>query len=189
MGTQVLRSQDCLKSPLNSKPMRGLHHTPPRPGGRRKRRQNVDVVAPSAKFPNLVMGQVTILKRGEDLKTEPVKSDRPAVVQMKKSVVSGDVVKPEVEEKKVNLGAEDAVLCSTERLGPEPEMVPKQIRITETKSVGAVELVYAGSGFVTSPAPSALPLPAFFTRGCQKSVNNDRATKDLRRLLGLDIIQ
>ncbi|XP_068649206.1 uncharacterized protein [Aristolochia californica] len=169
--------------------MPGLHQGPPGPRARKKRRQNGDVGAHAVKFPNLVMGQVTILKRGEDLKMRPAKPDLPVDVHEKKSMLAVEEKKPKVEEKKHKFEHKDAVLCFTERLGPEPVMVTKQIRISEPKSVGAVELVYAGSGFVTSPAPSALPLPAFFTRDCQKSVNNDQATKDLRRLLGLDLIR
>uniref|UniRef100_A0A7N0V5G4 Uncharacterized protein n=1 Tax=Kalanchoe fedtschenkoi TaxID=63787 RepID=A0A7N0V5G4_KALFE len=45
--------------------------------------------------------------------------------------------------------------------------------------------VYAGSGFLSTspPPPSSLPLPSFSTR---KSVVDDSATRDLRRLLRLE---
>ncbi|KAK9269001.1 hypothetical protein L1049_000769 [Liquidambar formosana] len=108
------------------------------------------------KFPakNLVMEQVTILKRGEGLK--PAKT-----------------VRFEDEE--------DLVLCSTDRLGPDPETVQKQIRVSDYKTVGGV---YAGSAFFASPPPSSVPFPAFFA----KKEKNETATSDLRRLLRLDII-
>lgn len=112
-----------------------------------------------AKFPakDLVMGQVKILKRGEKL-TPPA--------QDKDGRVFGD---------------EDLVLCSTDRLGPDPETVQKEIRVSDLK---VVDGLYAGSAaFLASPSPSSLPFPAFFAR----KENNDAATSDLRRLLRLDL--
>ncbi|KAK7840081.1 hypothetical protein CFP56_017184 [Quercus suber] len=53
---------------------------------------------------------------------------------------------------------------------------PKQIRVAE---FNAVDGIYAGSAFVTSPPPSSLPVPGFLGK-------NGPATSDLRRLLGLD---
>ncbi|KAJ4959338.1 hypothetical protein NE237_026449 [Protea cynaroides] len=109
------------------------------------------------------MGQVTILKRGEVLKAT---EDRvPCVAE---------------EKAKIN---ELSVLYSMGRLGPEPEMVPKQIGLTDLKSVDGV---FAGSAFLTSPPPSSLPLPGFFTKKVVPS-KNDVATTDLRRLLRLDL--
>lgn len=111
---------------------------------------------------NLVMGQVKILKRGEELAkttTEPVKN---------------------IAEKR-----EDPDLGSTERLGPDPESVPIQIRLTELKD--RVAPFYAGSAFITSPPPSSLPLPAFFTKKTV-TVSHGDATTDLRRILKLDAL-
>ncbi|XP_021859260.2 anther-specific proline-rich protein APG [Spinacia oleracea] len=46
---------------------------------------------------------------------------------------------------------------------------------------------YAGSAFVTSPPPSELPLPAFFTkRSSGKFHNNEIAACELRRVLKLE---
>lgn len=118
------------------------------------------------RFPSkdLVMGQVKILKRGEELK--PRKDGQSGVVG---------------NDRKVRFeGEDDLVLCSTDRLGPEPETVQKQIRVSDFK---VVDGVYAGSAFFVSPPPSSLPFPAFFS----KNGINDAATSCLRRLLRLDL--
>ncbi|XAR66800.1 hypothetical protein NMG60_11013139 [Bertholletia excelsa] len=108
---------------------------------------------------HLVMGQVKILKRGEELRPQSAaKKKDPAV------------------------GYKDLVLCSTDRLGPEPETVQSQIRVPHLKSMDGL---YAGSAvFLASPPPSSLPFPAFFAN----KEKNDAATSDLRRLLGLDLL-
>ena len=94
----------------------------------------------------LVNGQVKILKRGERL-----------------------------DGLKLGLANEDWVLSSTDRLGPDPDTVTKQIRVFNG--------LYAGCPSVlASPPPSSLPFPAFFAK------RNDEATatSDLRRLLRLN---
>ncbi|KAK7412615.1 hypothetical protein VNO78_04114 [Psophocarpus tetragonolobus] len=73
----------------------------------------------------------------------------------------------------------DLLLLGTQRLGPHPETVPKQIRIVDFKSG---RQIYAGSAFAVSPSPSALPLPSF----SRKQQVDDSATRDLRRLLRLE---
>lgn len=72
------------------------------------------------------MGQVKILKRGEELKP--------------KMFLNGGV------------GDSESDLCSTDRLGPDPEVVQKEIRVSD---------LYAG---VSSPSPSELPFPAALVR-------------------------
>ncbi|XWS13978.1 hypothetical protein CRYUN_Cryun36dG0084600 [Craigia yunnanensis] len=109
---------------------------------------------------NVSMEKVTILKRGESLDSK-IKSN--------------------------NGGKEDGlVVPGTDRLGPDPEMVSKQIRIVDIKSpvTGKCDM-YAGSAFFVSPAPSSLPLPSF-SKKKQVSID-DSATRDLRRLLRLDL--
>ncbi|PHT40962.1 hypothetical protein CQW23_19816 [Capsicum baccatum] len=98
---------------------------------------------------HLVMGEVKILKRGEVLTNN--------------NFVSSEVV-------------EDLVLSTADRLGPEPDMVPKHVTIAD---------LYAGSAFFSSPPPSSLPLPAFFKK--KSDEDNHEATSDLRRLLRLDL--
>ncbi|KAF8387961.1 hypothetical protein HHK36_026627 [Tetracentron sinense] len=106
---------------------------------------------------DFVLGQVTILKRGESLDAKK---------------------KNESLEK----NGEDLIVCSTERLGPDPEMVPKFLSPVAGRSE-----VYAGSAFFLSPSPSSLPLPSFSKKkeGVM-TIIDDSATKDLRRLLRLD---
>ncbi|KAM7277632.1 hypothetical protein ACFE04_004766 [Oxalis oulophora] len=55
---------------------------------------------------------------------------------------------------------------------------------------GKPDVLYAGSAFAVSPAPSSLPLPSFSTTTTMTKNNScvdDSATKDLRRLLRLDM--
>lgn len=148
--TAILPSQGCLLRPNNSfhyeanpNPQSKVpRHRKRSPAGRN---QGPDRTASVARFraKNLVMGEVKILKRGEEL--------RPPT---------------------------DLVAGPTDRLGPEPETVQKQIRVTDSK-------LYAGSAvFLASPPPSSLPVPAFFS----KKNRDDKASSDLRRLLRLDLV-
>ncbi|XP_022722865.1 uncharacterized protein LOC111280003 [Durio zibethinus] len=109
---------------------------------------------------NVTMEKVTILRRGESLDSK-IKSN------------SG--------------GREDElVVTGTDRLGPDPDLVSKQIRIVDIRSpVPGKSDVYAGSAFAVSPEPSSLPLPSF-SKKKQVSID-DTATRDLRRLLRLDL--
>lgn len=171
MGVAVLKPEDCLKLPYTMKhpkdpssyPCRNYRKQP-------NRKRNASPTSPptvgsKVQSKNLVMGQVRILKRGEDLKkTAPVKD-----------------VRIEKENAEANLG-------STNRLGPDPGSVPTQIRLKESnKSSKAVPATfYAGSAFITSPPPSSVPMPAFFSKKIGVSVKTDDATSDLRRILRLD---
>lgn len=162
MGTAIIRPQGCLR--YNRYHAQTLEYPPPRPHrnpnsnqmrSRRRKRSPVSgdrgqvqsrMVEARSPVKNLVMGQVKILKRGEVL-----------------------------EALKLGFGDEDLVLSSTDRLGPDPDTVQKQI-----------SGLYAGSAsFFASPPPSSLPIPAFFEK---KEKRNDAATSDLRRLLRLDLI-
>ena len=105
------------------------------------------------------MEKVTILRRGQSLDSK---------IKSRESVKNGEII-----------------VGGTGRLGPDPEMVTKQIRVTDLKSpvIGMCD-VYAGSAFAMSPAPESLPLPSFSKK---KHVSiDDSATRDLRRLLRLD---
>ncbi|GMJ15845.1 hypothetical protein like AT4G32020 [Hibiscus trionum] len=170
MGVAVLKPDDCLKLPNPMKHHKNLYPNPNRSNRapiNRKNRSPTTSPPPflGSKSPanNLIMGQVKILKRGEDLKkASPKKS-----VRFEKENI--DVV--------VDLG-------STNRLGPDPESIPTQIRLTESNNNKVVPVsFYAGSAFITSPPPSSVPMPAFFAK---KSGVYD-ATSDLRRILKLDV--
>lgn len=111
------------------------------------------------------MGQVKILKRGDPLPDNRAAAPIPKT-PLKKLGFAG----------KSRADGDELILCSTGRLGPEPEKVLKQIRASD---------FYAGSGpIVASPPPSSLPFPAFFSK---KEKKIDEATSDLLRLLRLDL--
>lgn len=116
------------------------------------------------------MGQVTILRRGEKVDQNAAKVPPPSDL---------------------------TVVSSTERLGPEPAMVGRHVRIRElspsSKVIGSKAVVmnpaiYAGSAFAVSPAPESLPLPSFSKKKEEVGVVavDASATRDLRRLLRLE---
>ncbi|KAK9288192.1 hypothetical protein L1049_016641 [Liquidambar formosana] len=190
MGTEILRPQDILIERLrvtpavfprrkyvygNPKPNRkpALRATDKQDRNRRftgqaepsisKRSSSDDLK--STRSNNIVMGQVTILRRGESLDSK---------------------IKSEVLQK----DGDDLMVLGTQRLGPDPEMVPKQIRVKDLKTflspvAARPDVLYAGSAFSLSPSPSSLPLPSF-SKKKQPIVVDDSATRDLRRLLRLD---
>ncbi|KAG6766466.1 hypothetical protein POTOM_030549 [Populus tomentosa] len=120
---------------------------------------------------NKVMEKVTILRRGESLDSK---------------IKSSETASATVSSKKEQGNGADMAVTSTDRLGPDPKMVSKQIRIVDLRSpVAGNGDIYAGSAFSVSPPPSSLPLP-LFSKKKHLSVD-DSATRDLRRLLRLDI--
>lgn len=147
---------------------RGLvgQSSPQDPDSRRSRNGAMVEKSPAS---NLVMGQVKILKRGEALSLGLAKYSRS---------VGESNRKPRVKKGE---GDAELGLGSTNRLGPDPETVKKQVRVSNCKVVAGGDGLYAGSGaFFTSPPPSSVPLPAFLGK-------NGAATSDLRRLLQLDL--
>ncbi|XP_022930480.1 uncharacterized protein LOC111436920 [Cucurbita moschata] len=195
MGTEILRPQDCLKGrigvPLvafcrrrgsygnsdsnvcnyNSRSNRKSAARSDRPEQRKRFVSNQSEPSVSKRSSSedsktrtnsLVMENVTILRRGESLDSK----------------TKGEALKKE---------ADNLVVCGTERLGPAPEMVLKQIRIVDVRCpiVGKAD-VYAGSAFSMSPSPSSLPLPSFSKKKQVSTIVDDSATRDLRRLLRLD---
>lgn len=159
----VLQPQDLLK---NRYPRQNLNYSAMK--SRRKsssdgskltsnRRRNSPTVTSPPSKPNLVMGQVKILKRGEAL-TE-INNNKEANYQ----------TPPFVQNLKVE-ELDDFVLSSTDRLGPEPEVLRKKVSLAD---------FYAGSGVIDSPAPSSLPVPSFFVKKVDP-------TSEIRRMLRLD---
>ncbi|KAI3821730.1 hypothetical protein L1987_09302 [Smallanthus sonchifolius] len=167
------------------------------PTGVRKNKTTAPMVTdPPAK--TLVMGQVKILKRGESLDesssilkdindrkaskaTATTKSPTKDISAHRKVLPAKK--KSEKEKRSFsnpNPRIDDFSLSSTNRLGPDPEMVPKQMN----KNIA--DFFFAGSAFVDSPPPSSLPLPGFFTKSFSGAMKEDPST-DLRRMLGLSL--
>lgn len=168
-GVALLQPQDVLKQHVSyRRPMRSRRNSTSKPlpnpnpnpkNNRRKRspqKNGSPTSPPTAKNLHLVMGEVKILKRGEVL------TNKVSLKVKENKLATGDAV-------------EGLVLSTTDRLGPQPDMVPKRMTIAD---------FYAGSAFVSSPPPSSLPVPAFFKK---RSEDNHDATSDLRRLLRLDL--
>lgn len=131
---------------------------------------------------NLVMGQVTILRRGESL--DSVMGKGPSTREGK----HGDEAATPVVLSSEAGG--DLIVFGTGRLGPEPAAVPKQSRLVGVRTAAKTERLemYAGPAFSLSPSPRALPLPTFSSRklGEGDADEHQSATRDLRRLLRLD---
>ncbi|QCD77042.1 uncharacterized protein LOC114188023 [Vigna unguiculata] len=175
MGTEVLRPQDCLShrigvpSPGFSRRRHyannaNVYRAQRKPAIRPEQRKRVVEKRPSSddsrvsRSTGMVMEKVTILRRGESLDSK---------------LKSGALRKE----------GDNLVVVGTQRLGPDPEKVTKQIRIVDFWSGRDV---YAGSAFAMSPSPSALPLPSFSKRQVAAAVVDYSATRDLRRLLRLE---
>uniref|UniRef100_A0A1J3CU86 Uncharacterized protein n=3 Tax=Noccaea caerulescens TaxID=107243 RepID=A0A1J3CU86_NOCCA len=209
MGVAVLNPQDCLKQsfsrmkyPRNptacpnrqKKPVPNrTRRSPPRNQASRSPpiapplppRATVSAFVPKGtvkKSPtnSIVAGQIRILKRGEAI---PKKTSDLVVeaISKKTSDLVVDAIPKQtslvVEAIPVDLVVEKADLGSTRRIGPDPAVIPSQIRLSGRRSKKAP--FYAGPVTMSSPPPSDVPLPAFFT--------TKNATNDIIRLLRIDI--
>ncbi|TKY72060.1 hypothetical protein E2542_SST00796 [Spatholobus suberectus] len=173
MGTEVLRPQDFLTQRIGVSPAgfyrrrtysnnvnnggyfsRGHRKPATRP---EPRKRAAKPSSDDSRVPRLVMEKVKVLRRGESLDSK----------------LKSEALKKE---------GDDLVVVGTQRLGPDPEMVPKENWMVDYRSGRDV---YAGSAFAVSPSPSALPLPSFSKRQPAPAVD-DSATRDLRRLLRLE---
>ncbi|XP_057959924.1 uncharacterized protein LOC131152211 [Malania oleifera] len=143
MDVAVLHPRDCLTRPLTH-PIRSRPNPNPNRSDRGKRspagllrhrhhqrRQPHRTMVAKLPGRDLVMGQVKILKRGEDANESTISA----------------LSLPKSEEKKAKIEAlEDLspILCDSDSIlhSINPDL-------------------YAGSAFFTSPPPSSLPLPAF----------------------------
>ncbi|GMG98962.1 hypothetical protein Nepgr_000802 [Nepenthes gracilis] len=204
MGVAV-RSDEVLNSRLHphqylisppSKPRRSSNTHNSSRSSRRIRSQpaspsplaNSDVSKPRReKIP--VMGQVRILKRGEELAdTTPTTSFEDGKSGPEESVVvkrgedldqrtpatSFETRRPTSEDSAV-----ESVLYATSRLGPDPGLLPK---LSERSPV--VDVFHVGTAFITSPPPSSLPFPAVITKR-SSGLKADEAASELRRMLRL----
>ncbi|OAY55904.1 hypothetical protein MANES_03G188600v8 [Manihot esculenta] len=208
MGTEILRPQDCLierirVSPCRRRNFHGNSYTNPkyydyntkfnrksavrseRTDQRKRQPENPSISKRSSSADDLkisrnhyhaykvhntdlLMEKVTILRRGESFDSK-LQNIETAAASKKNQDQIGDMV-----------------VTGTDRLGPDTKMVPKQNRIADLRSpmTGKCD-VYAGSAFAVSPAPSSLPLPSFSKK--KQVPFDDSATRDLRRLLRLDV--
>ncbi|XP_073127661.1 uncharacterized protein [Henckelia pumila] len=116
----------------------------------------------------LVMGQVTLLRRGEVLGSIASKS------KVGESVSTSPNRKP----------VEDFAVCEPDLIEPvSPLMLPKQIKVQGLADD------YSGSTFSSSPSPRSVPVPSFFVKQLVRrdiKLIDDSASRDLRRLLRLD---
>nr|GMD79046.1 RNA-binding protein 25-like [Ipomoea batatas] len=187
MGTEILRPQDCLGERVNPFHRRKNGYAVGGGGAFYPRNNRKQVKSPSAenlrhgggwKHAELLMGRVTILRRGESMGSLNSKIHRDNKVAPPPNGGSGTG----------DVAGDDLVVVGIRRLGPEqPVMIPKQIRVSRSSGD-----VYAGSGFSNSPSPRSLPLPSFFNNANKKQDGSDTtsfddsATRDLRRLLRLE---
>ncbi|CAN6985298.1 hypothetical protein IGI04_000569 [Brassica rapa subsp. trilocularis] len=197
MGVAVLNPQDCLKQPFShmkyprnhiacpnrhqkkpvpsrtrrSPPRNQTTRSPPKAPPPPPQRAAVSSYVPKGtveKSPNknVVVGQVRILKRGEEIPKKTLE----LVVEKTNLVVE-----------KTDLVVEKPDLVSTQRIGPDPCLIPSQIRLSDRKSKKTTVVpFYAGPVTMTSPPPSDVPLPAFFT-------TKKDATNHIIKLLRLDV--
>ncbi|KAM1200926.1 hypothetical protein ACFX2I_017130 [Malus domestica] len=192
MAVEVLSPRDCHKDSLSRQSVMNFNRNPnPNPSrlGRPSRPQNDgknrrptrpnNLPRPVQKSPapqNLVMGQVKILKRGEEIpKTVP--APPPQKQNFKPQV-------PAPPPQKQNPKPQVPDLGNTNLMGPAPKRVPKQ---TKNKDSNLTAGFYAGSSScIASPPPSSLPLPSFFAK---KSVvsSTDAAASELLKLLRLNL--
>ncbi|GMI95047.1 hypothetical protein like AT4G02040 [Hibiscus trionum] len=162
MATAVLRTEGCLRNRFrretldldcpfrcrgNPNPRMNRKGSPPLGFQSNNRRQSESMVAKSP-GKNLVMGQVKILKRGETLTTAA-----------EKKTDLGRIDGSRVEEEL------DLALGSTNRLGPDPETMQKQVMLKEFKIGG----FHSGAASFVSPPPSSLPFPGFLGRTAKAS--------------------
>lgn len=116
----------------------------------------------------LVMGQVTILRRGEAL--GPLTSN----IKVRESESTSPIRKPLVD---LEVRDPDLVMPVS------PLMVPKQINVRYLADE------YSGSAIYSSPSPRSVPVPSFFLKQLvhgEIKLFDDSASRDLRRLLRLD---
>ncbi|XP_059649159.1 uncharacterized protein LOC132295094 [Cornus florida] len=181
MGTEVLRPQDCLIERIGVAP--AVFH-------RRRSFYGNGNPNPSFRKPVFRQGQ----KKRFNYPSEPSISKRSSE-DFKQNYnhhhhhVMGHVaVLRRGESLDLKMNGEDLIVYGTERSGPDPEMVRREIRVGDLRSAlaaGGRSDMYAGSAFAMSPSPSSLPLPSFFNKKQVSEIADDSASRDLRRLLGL----
>jgi len=200
MGTEVLRPQDCLIGRIRN----------PQPAVFHRRRSYYGSVNPSyVSNPRSNRKQAVRSEKPDQRKRFVASQPEPSVskrsgssddskterrsLSMEKVMIlrRGESLDSKIKSEALRKEGDGLVVLGTERLGPDhPEMVPKQIRFLDPRSsppvAGKCDM-YAGSAFAMSPEPSSLPLPSFSKKKQVSAIVDDSATRDLRRLLRLDL--
>lgn len=145
----------------------------------------------------VLVGQVTILKRGQALKPN---TNEPSQLEIKKtgsSVLSStETLGPDRTSVTKNRTPTSRSASSKESKAASPPSAPKLPGLNSERGNGIkkhnfpiqISEKWAGPAYTNSPSPSCLPFPKFSTKKSgEESAEIDRfATRDLRRLLGLD---
>ncbi|XP_028781652.1 uncharacterized protein LOC114737834 [Neltuma alba] len=173
MGTEVLRPQDCLIERIRQPPVSiyrqsyGNHYNQvknyvPNPRSSRKpakRPERPDkrrrVVVPSQPIPVTSVSKRSSSDDSRMGRSSGITREKVTILRRGESLDSK--IMSDALTKKVG---DDLMTCSGQS-------------------------IYAGSAFVVSPSPSALPLPSF-SKKQPSAVVDDFATRDLRRLLRLE---
>ncbi|ONI34546.1 hypothetical protein PRUPE_1G486700 [Prunus persica] len=166
MGVQVLSPQNCLKDSLspqqalmnpNRNPNPNRVRTSPQTDRKKRRPTRPNNNSPSpvqkpAAPKNIVMGQVKILKRGDEIpKATPVRSPQ-----------------------KQNPNPQVPDLGSTSRMGPDSKKVPERN--------WASGFYAGSSSCIAAPPPESLPLPSFFAKKSAPSSTDEAASVLLKLL-------
>ncbi|KAF5203797.1 Proline-rich nuclear receptor coactivator [Thalictrum thalictroides] len=167
MGTEVLRPQDCFIERMRFNPSvlprrkaynsgSNTHTKSHRKSSESKKRFQAETSSISKVVDE--SKQITILKRGETIEFINKRKNE-NLVKKKASFSGGDLVVRIKEQQQQNLFLSS---CRSEE-------------------------IYAGSACFSSPSPRKLPLPTFSKKKeGLKMIDDESATKDLRRLLRLD---
>jgi len=145
---------------------------------------------------SLLMGQVTILKRGHALKPNNNSSSQLEIAKETTGqlfVSPAEFMRPDptllfqdrtMKSRSVSPKESEAAILP----GLEAEIAEGGNGIKTPNFPVFISEKWAGPAFAISPSPSSLPLPSFsIKKSCEESSEIDRfATRDLRRLLGLD---
>ncbi|KAJ8480569.1 hypothetical protein OPV22_024296 [Ensete ventricosum] len=169
--------------PTSSSPPSASFHPPPPPpppskAGRRGLGQPARspppqaVAKPSRANPPLDSRKSPSPRKDGTLSEGETRSRRALVMEGVRILKRGEELKPGAS-RAADLGQEGdgSGLCSTNRLGAEPEILPRKV------GLAVLESPYAGPAFFASPSPSSLPLPSFCLK--KGAVKGDEAARVL----------
>lgn len=199
MGTEVLRPQDCLIGRIRDPHPSVFHrrrsfypHCNPNyvSNPRSSRKSAVRSEKPDQRKRFVSQSEPSVSRRSGS--SDDSKTQRKSLSMEKVTILRrGESLDSKIKSEGLGKQRNGLAVHGTERLGPDrPEMLPKQIRIADPRPSPPPNRkcdVYAGSAFAVSPEPSSLPLPSFSKKKQVSAVVDDSATRDLRRLLRLDI--